>query len=211
MRLSLICQTLIASVAISSTIGFTTKAHAQPETTFDCVYQNGAWQTVARRGNSRPTPPIITWSTREYEFSPRERCEIVNGKLTKLAQDHDGKLYGIRMKTGKINGSPVICYIDSRTLPYCSRGNDHYPNNHVMNLPGGSDPKLELERFFARIDTPTATGTPLQNSAPDYQVNFGDAVEKLLDATENQTGGSSPSVAPLKNQREGNSSGDSPL
>lgn len=207
MRLPFTAPILVAALALSSTVAFTTKAQAAPETTFQCVYQDGAWQTVARRGYSKPTPPIITWRTTEYEFSPKERCEIVGGKLAKLARDHDGKLYGIRMKTGYLNSSPVICYIDSKTSPFCDK------DNHLMNLPKRSriTPRQQLDNLFGRIDTPYASGTSVQNSAPEYEVNFGDAVERLLDATENQEGNISPSVAPIENQEESNSSGDGSL
>jgi hypothetical protein len=195
------------TLALFSTVAFTAKAQAAPVTTFHCVYQDGAWQTVARRGYSKPTPPIITWRTTEYEFSPKERCETVSGKLATLARDHGGKLYGIRMRTGYLNSSPVICYIDNTTSPFCDR------NNHLMNLPKHSrlTPRQQLNNLFGRIDTPYASGTSVQNSAPEYEVNFGDAVERLLDATENQEGDSSPGIAPIENQGEGNSSGDGSL
>lgn len=206
MKILFTTQLLVVAVALSSTVAFTTEAQASDKITFECVpYNSSDWATVARRGNGKLTKPIIIWHTTHFapEFTPKNRCDIVNARLAKLAADNNNRLFDIRMKTGSVNGSLVICAITkSQPTPFCNY------DNHLMNLPRGSDPKQQLENLFAQIDQPYEAGTPLQNSAPDYQIDFGNAVEKLLETAKSQSQGDGSNVNP---REENNSSGGGSL
>lgn len=207
MKILFTTQLLVVAVALSSTVAFTTEAQASDKITFECVRSGSDWATVARRGTNKPTAPIIVWHTQEFgpEYTPKNRCDMVNAKLAWLAVNNGNKLYTIRMKAGYLNGFPVICYITKETSVFCDR------SNLLMTLPKRSNPREQLSNLFGRIDTPYLAGTPVQNSAPDYEVDFGNAVERLLDAANSQGQGTGSNVAPVENQGEGNTSGDGSL
>ena len=182
MKISWTLPMVATTFALASTTMLEAMVQAAPLTTpteFNCSYNAGTWTTLVTRGGSTPVR-LIQWQSAIGGYSPKERCEQVTGTLNQLAQDHVGQLYGIRMRTGYVKGSPVICYVTNETSPFCDA------NNHLMNLPKGSNPELELRRLFALVDTPYVSGTPVQNAAPDYEVNFGDAVEKMLNNAESQ-------------------------
>jgi hypothetical protein len=182
MKISLSVSMVATTLALLGTAVLGSTVQAVPSTTpteFGCGYEAGIWTTFVTRGRSTPVR-LIQWRTEIGGYTPKERCELISERLNQVVEDNGGKLYGIRMKTGYMQGYPVICYITNRTSPFCDA------KNHLMNLPKGSNPELELRRLFSLADAPYASGTPVQNSAQDYEVNFGEAVEKMLNNAESQ-------------------------
>lgn len=198
MKISFAVSLMVAALVVPSTVVLIPEAQAASGTEVKCNYEGGQWKTIASRGSTRVV--LVEWNTSMGGRSVEQRCREVSSKLNWLSNTHNGSLYGIRMKTGEVKGSDVICYIDSSmgTGTFCNSG------NHVMNLPSnnGLSPKQQLENLFKLIDNPYAAGTPVQNSAPDYEVDFGSAVEKMLDQAQNAGTPSNPNITPSERPPE---------
>ncbi|MDY6902079.1 MAG: COP23 domain-containing protein [Cyanobacteriota bacterium] len=124
MSFNLNFKSLLSILALSSTFGFagnptiaqTKVAQNSFKTTFHCISTQGnVLYTVARRGN-RQTEPILKWQNKGWgsQYTPKKRCDIVSGRLTRAVEKNNGKLGGLLMWYGKLNGYPILCYLRSK-------------------------------------------------------------------------------------------------
>lgn len=124
MSSNLSLKSLVSIVTLSSTFAFignpvaaqTKVAQNSFSTTFHCISTQGnVLYTVARRGN-RQTEPILKWQNTAWgsKYTPKKRCDIVSQRLTRAVVKNGGKLGGLLMWYGKLNGYPILCYLRSK-------------------------------------------------------------------------------------------------
>jgi hypothetical protein len=172
-----------------------TPAGASAGTTFKCIQDGSGWATVAVRADGKQSKPIISWQTTEFgsEYTPKQRCEIVNEKLAEGVARNGGSLKGLQVMTGEArDGSPVLCYI-TPGVGGCSS------SNHLMNIPRGSNPRQALANLVGRLTDPVGTGLPVQNSESAFVADFGDAVQRELNSLGSDSTTPSNNTAPVSN------------
>lgn len=163
-------------------------------TVFECLrYEPAGFATVARRGD-RVTSPMVTWTSTLGGFSAEERCNIVSDRLTNaVANTPEGKLKNMKLTYGRVNGSPVICYVNS-TTEAC--------NNRNLLLTLRLQDRGQERAILHRMVTFSVqgSGSPIQQSAGQYYAPLGEAVEAQLSQPNEQTPASTPTnVVPPTN------------
>lgn len=153
----------------SATPSSATSSTPSPATVFSCIRADANWATVARRGPN-VTPPMIRWTTTLGNFTPEERCKIVSNRLTRAVAE-TGRLRGLMLTYGRVNGSRVVCYVRA-TNEGCS------DRNILFTLRPGDDPDQVLRRIVAF--SIQASGAPVQQSSGLPYLMLGEAVESCL-------------------------------
>jgi Circadian oscillating protein COP23 len=191
--LCLSVSALLAPVVHAQTPSAPTPSPAAPSaaaTVFECLrYDPAGFATVARRGD-RVTPPMITWTTTLGGFSPEERCNIVSDRLTHaVANTPEGKLKNMKLTYGRVNGSPVICYVNSETEA-CS--------NRNMLLTLRPEDRGQERAILQRMVTFSVqgSGSAIQQSEAQDYAPLGEAVEAQLGEPNEQTPAPTPANTP---------------
>lgn len=181
-------------LAVSSAVAFQAEAQAQYRsqnyqssrvTVFQCVRYGKAFATVAQRGDRR-SAPMIVWESYAFgsEYTPKQRCNTVSGKLTRAVAQNGGKMTNLLLTTGIVKGQTVICYINTGEVG-CN------PSNTLFSLKpeNAKNPGAALAGLlrFGR----SGSGTALHESAEDEDVaiNMEAAVEQALAAGDESPGG----------------------
>lgn len=118
---------LLSILTLSSSFVFTgnpTVAQNNFSTTFHCIKaENNLFYTIARRGN-RQTDPILKWQNKSWgsKYTPQKRCDIVSNRLTRAVARNGGRLKGLSISYGKLNGYPILCHVRSQR-ERCSSSN----------------------------------------------------------------------------------------
>lgn len=150
-------------------------------TVFECLrYEPAGFATVARRGD-RVTPPMVTWTSTLGGFSAEERCNIVSDRLTSaVANTPEGKLKNMKLTYGRVNGSPVICYVNS-TTEAC--------NNRNLLLTLRPQDRGQEREILHRMVTfgIQGSGSHIQQSPTQDYAPLGEAVEAQLSQPNEQT------------------------
>jgi Circadian oscillating protein COP23 len=143
-------------------------------TVFECLrYEPAGFATIARRSD-RVTPPMITWTSTLGGFSAEERCNIVSDRLTRaVANTPEGKLKNMKLTYGRVNGSPVICYVNSDTEACNNR-------NLLLTLrPEDRGQERAILRQMVTFSV-TGSGSAIQQSEAQDYAPLGEAVEAQL-------------------------------
>ena len=201
---------LVSSLALSSAAMFPTQVQAQPNnqtTVFLCLRSGGRWVTVAQKGNRPPSAPIITWKTAVAEYSQQDRCEAVSARLTNAVAQNGGRLSGLLLTSGRVNGQTVICFVNNQE--HCRNDNILFTLVNPRNARNSGDVLARLLRFGkygsgASIDE-AGGGT---DGGEGAVVSLEEAVDNAFAAgTVDESGGveqSTPMQNP-SNQRDSNS------
>lgn len=166
-------------LAVSSCLGLSsefvlaqTQTAGNAATTFECVASGSGFATIAKRGE-RVTPPLITWNSNEFgaQYTPEQRCNTVSDRLSEVVAAHGGKMRNLQLTYGRVNGKPVICYVESRN-EICNR------KNILMTL-RQSDRGQERQILEQLVTfSIKGTGNAVQQSAPQYYAPFGEEIER---------------------------------
>lgn len=101
--------------------------------------------------HTRKSVPLIVWTENSWindKWTPRKRCEALSDRFQDL--NNKGELRVL--KTGRVNGLPVICGLSSN-LGSCNR------SNVLLTLKGDQDPNLVLDQLLNTRGT--VTGQPV--------------------------------------------------
>jgi hypothetical protein len=153
---------------------------------------------------------LITWNSNAFSaggFTPEQRCLEVSDKLTRAVAQNGGKLTSLLLTTGNRGGSNVICYVNNA-------GSGCNANNHLMNIAPGvyRNPGDALADLLKSASNPFVTGAPLRNTANRTYVDFGAAVQEVVDEVES-SGNSGSFPEPISPQEPVTPSGggDEPI
>lgn len=222
MKSKLLAQILLSTLALSGAVGFTTIVKAQqtvpaedvsPQavptesltTSFECVTEGRNYATIARRGD-RTTAPLMLWRTNEFgrEYTPQNRCRIVSDRLSRAVTENGGRLTNLQLTTGRVNGLPVICYVNggqsacnsSNLLLTLDSRNARDPNAALQNL---------VNFGVSGSGSPIVSFSPSGGSRPTSQKRI--SLERIVEQGFAEIGDDEPPVSRPKPTRRPTNNG----
>ena len=124
------------SLALSSTIALAPPSEASISNTYYCAQLNGSWNTFVNTPRGRVK--LVNWvQSFSDKWTPKSRCVAISGRFQKFLDA--GTLKYIR--TGDVNGMPVICVADYK-------GGICPSSNVLITLEPDTDPEAVLIRLF---------------------------------------------------------------
>jgi hypothetical protein len=156
-----------SSTPTVSTTGSSTK--------FQCISSDSAFATIAVAGNKK-TNPLITYNSSFFSgsgFTPERRCREISERLETAVAKNGGKLKGLLLTVGEVNGLNVICYVNNNQSACTKR-------NVLMTLLPGNNPGETLATFLNVVAEPFSSPNPVRISESRTYIPFGDSVEREL-------------------------------
>ncbi len=189
MNFKTFAQTLaVAGFTLSSAIALTSKPASAAPTTFQCITSGSGYATIAVAGGKK-TNPLITYNNPVFSgsgFTPQRRCQEISGRLETAVANNGGKLRGLLLTVGEVNGYDVICYVNNNQSGCNSR-------NLLMTLPPGTNPGETLATFLNVSAEPFTSPNPVRMNEIRTYIPFGDAVEQELNSPGDDFNNSTPS------------------
>lgn len=159
---------------------------ASASTTFQCVNADSSYVTIAVSSSGKKTRPLIVWNTITFAQSsntPKQLCEGVTERLNTAVANNGGRLTGLLLAGGEVNGFDVICYVNNNQSG-CNR------RNLLMTLLSGTELDRTLEGLLdVPADMSFWPSNPVLSIERRRYLHFGAAVEREL-AAENSSSAS---------------------
>ncbi|TAD97545.1 MAG: hypothetical protein EAZ98_09270 [Oscillatoriales cyanobacterium] len=177
----------IAGLTLSGAIALSGKPASAAPTTFQCITSGSGYATIAVAGGKK-TNPLITYNNPVFSgsgFTPQKRCQEISGRLETAVANNGGKLSGLLLTVGEVNGYDVICYVNNNQSG-CDSG------NLLMTLPPRTNPGQTLATFLNVSAQPFTSPNPVRMSRPRTYIPFGDAVEQELNSAGGDLDNSTP-------------------
>lgn len=128
------------AIAIGSAIATLPQpAQAQTQRQFLCGMSQGKPATLARTQRGQ-TVTLIVWTNQDFTasgWSPERRCQAISTRFERFNANRQLQ----QLKTGTVNGQPVICAANSRNS-VCSR------DTVLITLPAGTNANSTLDRLL---------------------------------------------------------------
>jgi hypothetical protein len=178
----------IAGIALSGAIALRGQPASAAPTNFQCITSGNGYATIAVAGGKK-TNPLITYNNPVFSgsgFTPQRRCQEISGRLGTAVANNGGRLRGLLLTVGEVNGYDVICYVNNNQSGCDSR-------NLLMTLPPGSNPGQTLATFLNVSAEPFTSPNPVRMSEPRTYIPFGNAVEQELNSAGGDLNNSTPS------------------
>jgi hypothetical protein len=180
----------IAGITLSGAIALSGQPASAAPTTFQCITSGSGYATIAVAGGKK-TNPLITYNNPVFSgsgYTPQKRCQEISGRLETAVANNGGKLSGLLLTVGEVNGYDVICYVNNNQSG-CNK------SNLLMTLPSGTNPGKTLATLLNVSAQPFTSPNPVRMSEASTYIPFGDAVEQEL----NSAGGDSNNSTPRDN------------
>jgi hypothetical protein len=178
----------IAGITLSGAIALSGQPASAAPTTFQCITSGSGYATIAVAGGKK-TNPLITYNNPVFSgsgYTPQKRCQEISGRLETAVANNGGKLKGLLLTVGEVNGYDVICYVNNNQSICNSR-------NLLITLPEGTNPGPALATFLNVSAQPFTSPNPLRQTEPSTYIPFGDAVEQELNSAGGDLDNSTPS------------------
>jgi S1-C subfamily serine protease len=160
---------------------------ASASTSFQCVNADNTYVTIAVSSSGKKTRHLIVWNSITFAKSsdtPKQLCERVTERLNMAVANNGGRLTGLLLAGGEVNGFDVICYVNNKPSGCNNR-------NLLMTLLPGTERDRTLEGL---LDIPADMSfwpqNPLLSIERKPYLHFGATVEREL-AAENSSSASS--------------------
>jgi Circadian oscillating protein COP23 len=174
---------------VATTTSSSNETGSELSTVFECVRQGSGWATTVRRGDDFAEAPLFTWDTPEFglEWTPEKRCQEVTSRLSKAVESNAGRLHGLTLNTGKVDGYTVICILSTNQqrcssnnmLVTLNKRNSQNPQNALAQILGFSEGQAMGNSILERNDLPGSfiledvVNTKLINAKPINVENKG--------------------------------------
>lgn len=178
----------ITGIALSGAIALSSKPASAAPTTFQCITSGSGYATIAVAGGKK-TNPLITYNNPVFSgsgFTPQRRCQEISERLETAVANNGGKLKGLLLTVGEVNGYDVICYVNNNQSG-CNK------SNLLMTLPSGTNPGKTLATLLNVSAQPFTSPNPVRMSEPRTYIPFGNAVEQELNSAGGELENSTPS------------------
>lgn len=123
---------------------------------FACVSQGNGYATVARKAEGETV--LIKWNSQSFgpNYQPKERCHQVTGRLQAYVSSNGNDISNLLLTTGRVNGLPVICVVNSGQLG-CNSNNVLF----TLSKQNAADPGRTLAQFL-NLSRGNISGNPIQ-------------------------------------------------
>jgi hypothetical protein len=178
----------IAGITFSGAIALSGQPASAAPTTFQCITSGSGYATIAVAGGKK-TNPLITYNNPVFSgsgFTPQRRCQEISGRLETAVANNGGKLKGLLLTVGEVNGYNVICYVNNNQSG-CNK------RNLLMTLPPETNPGQTLATFLNVSAEPFTSLNPVRNTGSRTYIPFGEAVEQELNSAGGDLDNSTPS------------------
>lgn len=140
MKLKSFGSLVAAAIAIGASTIIPQPTQAQtPGRTFFCGMSQGKPATLVRNARGA-TITLIVWTNEDFTASgwtPERRCQAISTRFQRFNSNRQLQ----QMKTGSVNGQPVICAANNRNSS-CSR------DTVLITLPAGTNANVTLDRLL---------------------------------------------------------------
>lgn len=185
-NLAIATFTSLVSVLAISTMPSLAQQPTRATTVFECArYNTSDYASLARRGD-QVSPPMIVWTKALGNYTPLDRCNIVNDRLNRAISRSAGRtLSSLYLTYGRVNRNSVICYVNSM--------NEGCTNQNLLFTLRREDRGKEQEILEKIANFRTlGTSNPVSQSRVQYYAPLGQEVEKSFSVDPKKS--SQPSV-----------------